>query len=169
MDCRKTQLSMDDRLSNQLSEADIRAMDRHLDQCGSCKKRWAEECRLWGITGSYPEPPTVGADFTANVLRQVRAESEQENDGNRIIAFPVRRRRWIPTAVAAGLGLLLTGAYLVRFTGIHEPVQVADHQPAAEVSDEDIIANLDLLEDLELLENLEFFEDLDVIEALAVN
>ena len=169
MNCHKAQLKMGDRLVNSLSDADIKAMDQHLDSCETCRKLWAEECKLWGITGNYPDPPKVSAEFTANVLQNLKAEAEPEVDAGKIIDFPVRKRRWIPVAVAAGLGILLTGAYLVRFSGIEESVQVADVQPAQEITDEMIIANLDLLEELELFENLEFYEDLDVIEALAVN
>ena len=169
MNCHKTQLKMGDRLVNSPSDADIKAMDQHLDSCETCRKLWAEECKLWGVTGNYPEPPKVRADFTAQVLKQVRTEDAAPSAEDKMIKFPAHRRRWMSAALAAGLGILLTGAYLVRFSGIEESVQVADVQPAQEITDEMIIANLDLLEDIELLENLEFYEDLDVIEALAVN
>jgi hypothetical protein len=179
MNCHNAKLKMDDRLAGCLSEAEQAEMDRHFDQCDSCRKVWAEECKLWGVTGNYPEPPKVSSNFTANVMASVRAASEAEQAEEKIIAFPVRKRRWVPVAIAAGLTVLLTGVYLVRFTGIEEGVQVAESQPVETINDgvitedmtadEMIIANLDVLEDLELLENLEFYEDLDVIEALAAN
>ncbi len=167
MNCQYTKLKMDDRLAGCLSESEETEMDRHMSTCERCREIWAEEQQLWGVTGNFPEPPKVGADFTANVMQRVRADTKAEEAGHKIIEFPPRRRRWIPAAAA--LFVLLTGGYIVRFSGIEEKLQVAGHQAPAEVSDEMIIANLDILEDLELLENLEFYENLDLLESLAVN
>lgn len=168
MNCRTTQLKMGDRLAECLSDAELKEMDAHLENCAACRRIWAEECRLWGITGSCPEPPKVGSGFTAEVLNRARAEAEAEEAGHKVIAFPHHRRRWIPAVAAAVLFVLFAGTYLVRFTGIEEGGQVAE-AGSETVTDEMIIENLDILEELELLENLELYEDLDVIEALAVN
>lgn len=169
MNCHNAKLKMNDRLAGGLSEAEQAEMDQHFGECESCRKFWAEECRLWGVTGNYPEPPKVSANFTANVMAAIGVETEVKQVEEKIIAFPVRKRRWVPVAIAAGLTVLLTGAYIVRFTGVEEDIQVAGRQPVDMTTDEMIIAHLDILEDLELLENLEFYEDLDVIEALAAN
>lgn len=160
MNCHKVKQIINDSVMDAVSEEEREEMTQHLQACSRCRREWADQLKLWGVAGNYPEPPEAGEGFTASVMQKV----QMLEDEHTIIELPQRRRVHWSRAVAAGLvaSLLVGGIIMLRYNSTWA-IQLAGADGAV---DDTIIANLDVIENLELLNNLEFYTDLDLVEGM---
>ncbi len=109
MQCAELQQQLNDKLDNQLSEAECAAMDTHLATCADCRGVVAEEQAFRELLRDMPVPD-ASAGFAARALRRAAA-------ANAVSHHPVRNRAFMGGFAAA----LVAGIVLWFVSGVFGP------------------------------------------------
>lgn len=98
MSCRIVGEMMSSRLDARLDSARLTEMDRHLERCVACRKRW-EVFRLMSTRFESASDVLPPPEFTANFLARL---------GSAPVLSPTKSPQWVLPSVVGGLSGALT-------------------------------------------------------------
>ncbi len=148
-------------LDRELSPADARRVERHVEGCAACRREADALARTYELLGRLPVP-SVPAGFVQRFWKKARGKSVR-----RLLPWA------IPLAVAAAAAIVAVVVFVSAPPGSSEPIASPDSpavQQHAELSPEErqIVEDLDVLgsEEFEAATHLDVLDRMDAAEEL---
>lgn len=144
MKCEQMQEWMSERLDNELEDARLRVLDKHIEACADCCEEWQLLQASWEALGDMPElePSPL---FRAQVWEKLRHEPAREG------SWAWWRRLVLPLMATAACMTLAVGLWRTPSPRAEAPVAAVEMQEIPELALQDWDTEVELMPDIETL------------------
>lgn len=162
MDCHEIKKLIPVYLDHELSAADDRQVEAHLQNCPDCRREARAIEKSWDLLGEIkavePDP-----NYRARFWQSVDAQMPWYDKIYRDVLAVFQQRRWVPALAGAVVVVLISTIATLQYLQKPNAAAVLAELDEAEL---EMVANMDLVEHYEIIHELDFFTDFDIIENL---